>query len=144
MICHIHTYIKWILILHSFTSFTGDMKYMFIKSCIILNTTEIGRSQSGFIRGNFQLYFLEIIDFLFCASFTHPGCNEQAETLLAFFSLELMYSSLILSHLQFAITSLGFEWERLSKFQKRAIRIMIVDSNNNAHTDQLLKSLKLL
>ena len=58
-------------------------------------------------------------------------------------AMKLMYCSLILSHLQFAITSWGFEWERLSKLQKRAVRIM-TNSKYNAHTDPLFKSLKLL
>ena len=62
---------------------------------------------------------------------------------LPFSALKLMYSSLILSHLQFAITSWGFEWERLSKLQKWAIRIM-TNSKYNAQTDPLFKSLKLL
>ena len=56
-------------------------------------------------------------------------------------AMKLMYRSLILSHLQFAITSCGLEWERLSKLQKRAIRIM-TNSKYNAHTDPLFKSLK--
>ena len=58
-------------------------------------------------------------------------------------AMKLMYCSLILSHLLFAITSWGFEWERLSKLQKRAIRI-ITNNKYNAHTDPLFKSLKLL
>ena len=58
-------------------------------------------------------------------------------------AMKLMYCSLILSHLQFAITSWGFEWERLSKLLKRAVRIM-TNSKYNAHTDPLFKSLKLL
>ena len=62
---------------------------------------------------------------------------------LPFSALKLMFSSLILSHLQFAITSWEFEWERLSKLQKRAIRIL-TNSRYNAHTDSLFKSLNLL
>ena len=58
-------------------------------------------------------------------------------------AIKLMYCSVILSQLQFAITSWGFEWERLSNLQKRAIRIM-TNSKYNAHTDPLFKSLKLL
>ena len=61
---------------------------------------------------------------------------------LPFSALKLMCSSLILSHLKFAITSWGFQWERLSKLQKRAIRI-ITNSKYNAHTDPLFKSLKI-
>ena len=71
------------------------------------------------------------------------GVMNRLKRYLPFSALKLMYSSLILSHLQFAITSWGFEWERLSKLQKRAIRIM-TNSKYNAHTDPLFKSLKLL
>ena len=58
-------------------------------------------------------------------------------------AMQLIYCYLILSHLWFVITSWGFEWERLSKLQKRAIRIM-TNSKYNAHTDALFKSLKSL
>ena len=71
------------------------------------------------------------------------GVMNKLKRYLPFSALKLMYSSLILSHLQFAITSWGFEWERLSKLQKRAIRIM-THSKYNAHTDPLFNSLKLL
>ena len=71
------------------------------------------------------------------------GVMNRLKRYLPFSALKLMYSSLILSHLQFAITSWGFEWGRLSKLQKRAIRIM-TNSKYNAHTDPLFKSLKLL
>ena len=71
------------------------------------------------------------------------GVTSRLKRYLPFSALKLMYSSLILSHLQFAITSWGFEWERLSKLQKRAIRIMTI-GKYNAHTDPLFKSLKLL
>ena len=71
------------------------------------------------------------------------GVMNRLKRYLPFSALKLMYSSLILSHLQFAITSWGFEWERLSKLQKRAIRIM-TNSKYNAHTDLLFNSLKLL
>ena len=54
-----------------------------------------------------------------------------------------MYDSLILSHLQFAMTCWGFECNRLSKLQKRALRIM-TNSKYNAHTEPLFKHFKLL
>ena len=58
------------------------------------------------------------------------GVMNRLKRYLPFSALKLMYSSLILSHLQFAITSWGFEWERLSKLQKRAIRIMTSNAHN--------------
>ena len=54
-----------------------------------------------------------------------------------------MYDSLILSHLQFGITCLGFECNRLFKLLKRALRIM-TNSKNNAHTEPIFNDLKLL
>ena len=57
--------------------------------------------------------------------------------------MKLMYDSLILSHLQFGITNWGFEWDRISKLQKRALRIM-TNSRYNAHTEPLFKQLHLL
>ena len=58
-------------------------------------------------------------------------------------ALKLMYDSLILSHLQFGITAWGFEWERVAKLQKRALRI-VTNSKYNAHTEPLFKCLNLL
>ena len=71
------------------------------------------------------------------------GVMNRLKCYLPLSAMKLMYWSLVLSHLQFAITSCGFEWERLSKLQKRAIRVM-TNSKYNAHTDPLFKSLKLL
>ena len=58
-------------------------------------------------------------------------------------AMELMYDSLILTHLQCGITNWGFERDRISKLQKRALRIM-TNSRYNAHTEPLFKQLHLL
>ena len=58
-------------------------------------------------------------------------------------ALKIMYDSLSLSHIQFGITCWGFEWGRLAKLQKRAVRI-ITNSKYNAHTEPLFKDLHLL
>ena len=71
------------------------------------------------------------------------GVMNRLKRYLLLSAMKLMYCSLILSHLQFAITSWRFEWERLSKLQKRAISIM-TNNKYNAHTDPLFKRLKLL
>ena len=63
---------------------------------------------------------------------------------LPFSAIKLMYSSLILSHSQFAITCRGFEWERLSKLQKKHVTRFMTNSEYNVHTDSLFKRLKLL
>ena len=57
--------------------------------------------------------------------------------------MKLMYDSLILSHLQFGITCWGFEWNRIFKLRKRALRIM-TNSKYNAHTEPLFKELEML
>ena len=54
-----------------------------------------------------------------------------------------MYDSSIFSQLQFAITIGGFEWERILKPQKRALRIM-TNNRYNAHTEPLFKKSSLL
>ena len=58
-------------------------------------------------------------------------------------ALKIMYDSLILSRIQFGITCWGFEWGRLAKLKKRAVRI-IANSKYNAHTEPLFKDLHLL
>ena len=62
---------------------------------------------------------------------------------LPFSAMKLIYDSLILSHLQFGITCWGFEWNRIFKLQKRALRKM-TNSKYNAHTESLFKELKML
>ena len=62
---------------------------------------------------------------------------------LPFSAIKLMYDSLILSHLQFGIINWGFEWDRISKLQKRALRIM-AKNRYNAPTEPLFKQLHLL
>ena len=62
---------------------------------------------------------------------------------LPILALKLMYDSLILSHLQLGITNWGFDWDRISKLQKRALRIM-TNSKYDAHTEPLFKQLHLL
>ena len=62
---------------------------------------------------------------------------------LSLSALKVMYDSLILSHIQFGITCWGFEWGRLAKLQKRAVRI-ITNSKYDAHKEPLFKDLHLL
>ena len=54
--------------------------------------------------------------------------------------LQILYNSLILSHLNSNITAWGFAAHTLCKLQKRALR-HITDSKYNAHTEPLLKVL---
>ena len=62
------------------------------------------------------------------------GVMNRLKRYLPISPMKLMYDSLILSHLQFGITNWGFEWDRISKLQKRALRIM-TNSGYNAHTE---------
>ena len=55
----------------------------------------------------------------------------------------LLYNSLILAHLNYGVLAWGYNHERLSKLQKKAIRIITL-SKYNAHTSPLFKSRKLL
>ena len=48
------------------------------------------------------------------------GAMNRLKRYLPISAMKLMYDSLILSHLQFGITNWGFEWDRISKLQKRA------------------------
>ena len=71
------------------------------------------------------------------------GVMNRVKRYLPLSAMKLMYDSLILSHLQFGITNWGFEWDRISKLQKCALRIM-TNSGYNAHTEPLFKQLYLL
>ena len=71
------------------------------------------------------------------------GVMNRLKRYLPISAMKLMYDSLILSHLQFGITNWGLEWDRISKLQKRALRIM-TNSKYNAHTEPLFKELHLL
>ena len=71
------------------------------------------------------------------------GVMNRLKPYMPISAMKLMYDSLILSHLQFGITNWGFEWDRISKLQKRALRIM-TNSGYNAHTEPLFKQLYLL
>ena len=52
------------------------------------------------------------------------GVMNRLKRYLPTSAMKLMHDSLILSHLQFGITNWGFEWDRISKSQKRTLRIM--------------------
>ncbi len=54
-----------------------------------------------------------------------------------------IYSSLILSYINFGILSWGYHCERIIKLQKKAVRIVSL-SKYNAHSEPILKELRLL
>ena len=55
----------------------------------------------------------------------------------------LLYNTLLMPHLNYCLLVWGFNQERISKLQKRAIRIITL-SKYNAHTSPLFKMLNLL
>ena len=55
----------------------------------------------------------------------------------------LLYNTLLVPHLNYCLMICGFNQERISKLQKRAIRIITL-SKYNAHTSPLFKMLNLL
>ena len=54
-----------------------------------------------------------------------------------------IYNSIILSHVNYGILVWGFNCSKINKLQKKAVRILSC-SKYNAHTDPLLKKLRLL
>ena len=57
--------------------------------------------------------------------------------------LRYLYNALILPYFQYALLTWGFKNNRLTKLQKRAVRV-ITRSKYNAHTEPLFKNLNLL
>ena len=66
------------------------------------------------------------------------GIMNRLKHVLPQSALKLMYDSLINSHLQFCTTACGYQCNRVTKLQKRALRIMC-GVKYNAHTEPLLK-----
>ena len=55
----------------------------------------------------------------------------------------MLYNSLLLPHINYCLTTWGYQCHRLQKLQKRAIRIITL-SKYNDHTAPLFKKLNLL
>ena len=55
----------------------------------------------------------------------------------------LLYNTLILPHFNYCITAWGYQCDSIIKLQKKAIRIISI-STYNAHTEPLLKNLRIL
>ena len=114
----------------------NDIPRLMINNTLIEQVTE------------FNFLGLTVNEYMNSNSHTHKIANKISRTLgvmnrlkryLPLSAMKLMYDSLILSHLQFGITNWGFEWDRISKLQKRALRIM-TNSRYNAHTEPLSSS----
>ena len=94
----------------------NDIPYLMINNTLIEQVTE------------FNFLGLTVNEFMNWNSYTHKIANKISRTLgvmnrlkryLPISAMKLMYDSLILSHLGFGITNWGFEWDRISKLQKR-------------------------
>ena len=114
--------------------------------CLKINNTNIERVTE------FNFLGLTINEHLTWKSHAAKVANKISRTLgvmnrlkryLPLSALKTMYDSLILSQLQFGITCWGFEWNRIFKLQKHAVRIM-TNSKYNSHTEPLFKESKLL
>ena len=70
------------------------------------------------------------------------GIMNRLKHFLPHSALKLMYNSLINRNFQFCTTAWGYQLNRLSKLQKRAIRIMC-NAKYKAHTEPLFKENKL-
>ncbi len=55
----------------------------------------------------------------------------------------MIYNSLILSHINYCILAWDYKCERITKLQKRIVRILNI-SKYNAHTEPIFKTLRLL
>ena len=113
---------------------------------LIICETKIERVNAFHIRG------LKINELINWSAHTSKITNKISRTLgvmnrlkryLPISVMNLVYDSLILSHLQFGITCSGFECYILFELQKRALRIM-TNNKHNAHTEPLFTDLKLL
>ena len=71
------------------------------------------------------------------------GVMNRLKIFLPHNILKIIYNSLILPHLNYAMLVWGFNLVRLEKLQKRAVRI-IKNSNYNSHTEPIFKDLHLL
>ena len=71
------------------------------------------------------------------------GVMSRLKNILPLPILRLLYNSLILPHLQYAILTWGHRCKHIVKLQKKAIRT-ITRSKYNAHTEPLFKQLNLL
>ena len=71
------------------------------------------------------------------------GIMNRLKHVLPQSALKLMYDSLINSHLQFCTTAWGYQCNRVTKLQKRALRIMC-GTKYNAHMEPLLKGCSIL
>ncbi|MFV2016881.1 MAG: hypothetical protein ACC656_15730, partial [Candidatus Heimdallarchaeota archaeon] len=55
----------------------------------------------------------------------------------------MLYNALVLPHINYCLLAWGYEHQRITKLQKKIVRL-ITGSKYNAHTEPLFKSIKIL
>ena len=71
------------------------------------------------------------------------GVLNRIKNVLPLHILRTLYHSMIYPHINYGLLVWGYQCSRITKIQKRAIRV-ITCSNYNAHTEPLLKALEIL
>ena len=112
-------------------------------SCSVVAYYYIFQLVHNMVEHNMNLATLLLLHLMHISFRFTVGVMNRLKRYLPLSAMKLLYDSLILSHLQFGITNWGFEWDRISKLHKRALRIM-TNSRYNAHTEPLFKQLHLL
>ena len=75
--------------------------------------------------------------------YTYCGVLNRIKNVLPLHILRTVYHSMIYPHINYGLLVWGYECNRITKIQKRAIRV-ITCSKYNAHTEPLLKALEIL
>ncbi len=72
------------------------------------------------------------------------GVLNKLKYCLPISAKRLIYNTVILSHVNYCVLIWGYKCERLTKLQKRFIRIITLIGKYNSYTEPIFKSLKLL
>ncbi len=113
---------------------------------LMMNNTEIERVHNFDFLGlilNENLNWKFHIDKISNKISRSIGILNRQKYIIPLHSKLHIYSSLILSYINFGILSWGYHCNRITKLQKRAVRIVSL-SKYNAHTEPIFKQLKLL
>ena len=108
-----------------------------------INVTNIERKREANVLGLFINEHMNWNTHIFNITKTIPktlGVMNRLKHYLPQRILQILYNSLILSHLNNNITAWGFASHKLCILQKRALRL-IADNKYNAHTQPLLQTL---
>ena len=113
---------------------------------LAINETEIDRVPNFDFLGltlNENLNWKQHIDKISNRISRSIGILNRQKYFIPLHSKLHIYNALILSHINLGILSWGYQCERVTKLQKKAVRIIYL-SKYNAHTEPIFKELKLL